>query len=252
MKTKDIELLSNGLSIFVKQVDGFRLGNFINCTPSIKAMADKLGYKIPVYFETEYVKKCFLDCPFIEILEEDPGLNPIITSGLVCKANTLPDYVYIFQYIKGLFALEYMPHTYVDKPTIEIEGEKENILFINGTGNQDKKYIASKDPGKAFVSILNSFEAPVYFTGSLADYKRNKPVLKKLKKLRHIFYEDIRWSLALINNASLVVANDTGLAHAAAAMNKPLIILWKDTPFTKNTNPGNRTIYLKKEIWAGL
>jgi ADP-heptose:LPS heptosyltransferase len=50
-------------------------------------------------------------------------------------------------------------------------------------------------------------------------------------------------------NAKFVIANDTGLAHAAAAMKKKILILWKDTKFPKNSNISDKTEYLMKEDW---
>ena len=55
-------------------------------------------------------------------------------------------------------------------------------------------------------------------------------------------YKD-RMALAMIREADYVVANDSGLAHAAGAMNKPMTILWKNTSLPKNANPGKRTNY---------
>jgi ADP-heptose:LPS heptosyltransferase len=56
--------------------------------------------------------------------------------------------------------------------------------------------------------------------------------------------------LSLIQNAKLIISNDTGLAHAAGAMNKNILILWKDTPFIKNQNPGLNTKYCYKKDWS--
>ena len=61
--------------------------------------------------------------------------------------------------------------------------------------------------------------------------------------------DNIRKALAIIRDAQLVIANDTGLAHAAGAMNKKLLVLWKDTPFIKNQNPGINTQYAMKNEW---
>ena len=56
------------------------------------------------------------------------------------------------------------------------------------------------------------------------------------------YTNDIRQSLALIRDAKLIISNDTGLAHAAGAMNKEIIIFWKDTMLPKNGNPGKNTL----------
>ena len=58
---------------YVHQHPHFALGNFINCTPAIQWLAKKYDARIPVLFDTEYVRQCFLDCPFIEIIDAPRG-----------------------------------------------------------------------------------------------------------------------------------------------------------------------------------
>jgi len=231
--------------LYIKQVDGFRLGNFINLTPTIRALAETLGHKIPVHFETNYVKQCFIDCDFIEHIGPQKH-KPLFDSGFVCKANIMPDYEFVFESFKARFKLGEMPHTYIDTGK-ELESTHKNfILLMNGTGNQDKDYIASKDPGiKVFKHILDSLNNNVVFTGSEEDYQRAQSYLNGAPA----YCNDIRRSLRLIYDADFIIANDTGLAHAAAAMNKSLFLLWKDTKFPKNSNPGKETIYIFKDEW---
>ena len=77
------------------------------------------------------------------------------------------------------------------------------------------------------------------FAGSEGDKERSG----KLFDFMDCYVGDIRESLALIREADKIVANDTGMAHAAGAMNKNLTMLWKNTKLPKNANPGVNTLY---------
>jgi ADP-heptose:LPS heptosyltransferase len=236
--------------LYIKQTDSFRLGNFINCTPTIKALATKLGHKIPVHFETDYVKKCYLYCDFIEHIGPQKH-DPLFTSALVCKKNTMPDYMFIFEQFKTRFGLTDIPHTYIDSGNECASIEKNYVLVMNGTGNQDQSYIDTKDPGVIMAEIVKELIIDgrrVVFTGSEEDYLRCASWASELP----FYVNDIRHSLRLIYDADIVISNDTGLAHAAAAMNKPLYILWKDTKFPKNSNPGKNTKYVFKNDWEDI
>jgi hypothetical protein len=50
-------------------------------------------------------------------------------------------------------------------------------------------------------------------------------------------HDNMRQQLQLIQNAQLVIANDTGFYHAAAAYKKPLFVMWRKTKFIKNRCP---------------
>ena len=61
--------------------------------------------------------------------------------------------------------------------------------------------------------------------------------------------DNIRKCLALLRDSTKIVSSDTGLAHAAGALNKDILILWKYTPFMKNQNPGKNTQYAQEHEW---
>lgn len=214
----------------------YALGNFINITPTLRYLFELSGRPVHVKFETEYVKQCFLDCYFIKIVEE-LDRPPVVSSAMVNKE--IPDYQYIFKKVTGL---DWVPvyHTYVDQDFDRIIPEPYAVL-CNGTGNEDPGYVDKKDPGaevyRNAISLLHTYGWKVYFTGSRNDSLRNQAI-----NCPHIV-GDIRMSLWLIRHADLVISNDTGLAHAAGAMDKPIMILWKDTLFDKNKNPGKNTHY---------
>lgn len=237
-------------SFLVKQVKSYALGNFIMLTPTIKRLSEKLNKKIDVFFEDKFVKDCFINCDFINIVDYEYKKPDLLSSEI---NKNLPDYKNIFiKKINDKWDPKY--HTYVDLPSeIEIINE-EYILFLNGLGGlsineNDKKpnWFGKKEIDlETFKIIKNNTKLPIYFTGSKSDIHNNPWILSNCDK---IFIDDIRLSLALIRDAKKIISNDTGLSHCASAMNKEILILWKDTPFVKNINPGKKTFYSKKNKW---
>lgn len=233
---------------YVHQHPDFNLGNFINLTPAIFWHYWRMG-KIPVYFATPYVRECFRDWQAIEILKEKPANAPLFASSLVNNANDRPDYQYAFEQATGT---TWTPdfHTYVDIPQLsreEIEAWDGCIVVTNGAGNSSPAYVATKDPGEqAFREQITWARAMykksrVIATGSIDDLRRN-PWLPAV--CDECYFGNIRTSLKLLSLATYVIANDTGLAHAAGAMDKDMIVLMKNTPRERVKNAGTNTKYI--------
>ena len=110
----------------VKQIEGYGLGNFIMLTPTIKKLSEIYGKKINVYFHDEFVKNCFLDCDFINIVDTEYK-TPDLTSGEVNKK--IPDYKNIF---KKIINEKWDPkyHTYVDNVNEILKKEEKYIVCI--------------------------------------------------------------------------------------------------------------------------
>jgi len=221
---------------YVHQTAVFALGNFINCTPTLRYLSDKWDAPIPVLFDTEYVRQCFLDCPFIEIIDAPRGKRLFGSELKATKRSRWMDCEYIFRQVTGR---RWTPewHTYVDQPLLI--AKPQSVILINGSGSEREDYVASKDLGEApYIAAIEAKKKCV-FVGSKEDFDRNKPWVLKVPAM----CGDIRSALGLIALADAVIANDTGLAHAAGAMNKPLLVLWKNTPFPRCSNPGHNTQY---------
>ena len=226
---------------YILQDKNFALGNFINLTPTIQYLSEQMGLKVPVFFETEYVRQCFLDCPFIEILKEKPEYKPEFTSAIINAANDRPDYQYIFEMANGkAWTPKY--HTYIDyKNTRPVE--QGSIMLLNGSGSQNEEYTAKKDVGPDPYRYAVQYIAKkrkIISAGSFDDLAR-APYMANLA--HEACWGDIRKTLRMMASASCVIANDTGLAHAAGAMNKPLLVLWKDTARERCKNAGINTVY---------
>jgi len=229
--------------MWVHQIELYGLGNFINLTPTIRLMADHYSKPIPVYFDLEFIRDCFLDCDFIEILEERPDNNPLFSSALVNFKNNGPDYLHVYKEVtKAIPLTGELPHTYVDECK-EMEVEKFNSIFIRGSGSEEKYYLSLKMPHdsyyKEYFSRHRTGNYKEAFTGSQGDIDRANGLFDNMTK----YIGGIRLALALIREADFIVANDSGLAHAAAAMRKPMVILWKNTSLPKNANPNKNCTY---------
>ena len=223
-------------TLWVLQDKDFGLGNFINLTPTLKLMADHFDKRIPVFFDLDFVRDCFLDCEFIEILAERPSSQPFFTSAMINYKNDCPDYIHVYRTIASSLSLSgELPHTYVDTAK-EIKFLRYHILFIRGSGTEHPYYVSNKTPDDSYYKERFKTEYCV-FTGSQADLDRCNGLFNGMDMV----IGNIRESLALIRDADMVIANDSGLAHAAAAMNKNMVILWKNTKLPKNASPGKNT-----------
>lgn len=235
--------------MYILQHPDFALGNFINITPAIEWLHRQRRERIPVYFSTPYVQECFEDWKAIQILDRQPAGPPLFGSNITNNANDGPDYQHAFRTFTGEAWTPYY-HTYVDIPKMN-RREKDDlsgaIVIINGAGNQDPKYVATKDPGYgSFVdavagATLDYPGAKIIAVGSQADIGRC-PWLKDVAD--EGYFGNIRLALKIISRAAVVIANDTGLAHAAGAMNQNLMVLMKNTPRERVKNPGKNTMYL--------
>ena len=231
--------------MFIKQVKEFGLGNFIMLTPAIAYLAAKHSQAIDVLFESEYVKQCYLEAPQINIVSVSNS-EPIVTSASV--NSRIPDYEFNFQnLIKKNWTPSY--HTFIDTPDFSDKPRifhQKYIVLINGCAPgfwQGKKEIDEK----TFHFIRKQTSLPLVFIGSSSDLIQNCPWIHRVTD--HVYLNNIRQCLSIIHGAHRVISNDTGLAHAAGAMNKDTLILWKDTPFIKNQNPGRNTFYASKNDW---
>ena len=69
----------------------------------------------------------------------------------------------------------------------------------------------------------------------------NKPI---------VILNDMRKTLGALNNASFIIANDTGMYHASGALDIKTLVLWKDTFFVKSKCPGLSCTYAFEDKWS--
>jgi len=222
--------------MWVHQVYNYGLGNFINLTPTIKMISEYLGEPVPVFFDLDFVRDCFTDCPFIKILDKQPTEREEFGSWVVNFENRIPDYLFVYLQLTKRYPLYGdLPHTYVDRAEEIGIHRDEYTLFIRGSGSEQSMYLRSKMVDDSY--YREYMTGNCIFTGSREDAERTD-----LFNNMDCHLGNIRESLALIREAKFIVANDSGLAHAAGAMNKNMVILWKNTALPKNANPGKNTM----------
>lgn len=234
---------------WILQDKNFALGNFINITPVIYRLYKEQNRKVDVFFETDYVKECYVNSPYINIITDKPNTPPFCASSIVNRKNNLPDYQYVYQYIYGEeYTEEYKP--FIDKYDDIYEYGSKYIVILNGSGSSNKDYVNSKNPDIKY--YINEIEDKLkegnyflVFTGSNEDKERLQYLINYYSNEDLI--EDfgcIKSSLRYIQHAEYVIGNDTGLIHAAGCYDKPMSVIWKDTKKIKNKNSGKYVKYI--------
>ena len=224
--------------MWVHQVYNYGLGNFINLTPTIKMISEYLGEPVPVFFDLDFVRDCFTDCPFIKILDQEPTEREEFGSWMVNFENRIPDYLFVYLQLTKRFPLGGdLPHTYIDSAEEMGIHRGKYTLFLRGSGSGNNKYLDHKMPDDTYYKEYMTGQC--VFAGSEEDGERSEGLFDGMD----CYVGNVRESLALIREADLIIANDTGMAHAAGAMNKNMIMLWKNTALPKNANPGVNTLY---------
>ena len=231
------------MNYYVRQVDTFELGNFINCTPTIQAIYKQYKRPVPVLFENEYLADVFKNAPFMYEIFEPYG-KKLFTSRLI--NSEYPDWKYIYNHVAGQIGglPEDIPHTYIDAPNCPVSN---HVVILRGCLQPWK--FPTKDPGdpvyfKIITELLNKgYEC--YFIGSDSDREHSKRLFKYYGKQLKTPITTLRQAVGYVNHARYVVGNDTGLVHAAAALRKKTFCMWGKTLFEKNRTPGDFVTYSK-------
>lgn len=87
-------------------------------------------------------------------------------------------------------------------------------------------------PAEKVVSIISRLKLPVVLLGGKEDKSRGNDIIKQVTK-GSVFNTcgefSLNGSASLVEQSKLVLTNDTGLMHIAAAFKKPIISLWGNT-----------------------
>jgi len=109
-------------------------------------------------------------------------------------------------------------------------GPDKYAVFVPGSAHADKCWPLERFAALAD-KISSQYGLSIVTTGTIAE----KPTIERLKKLANVQIVDlsgltnIRELVALLSAARLVVSNDTGSGHIAAALNKPLVMIFGRT-----------------------
>lgn len=254
---------------YVKQPNGYEFGNFIMNTPTIKALSNYYGKPINVYFETDTVGKMFDMCPFIKSisLSETKDKEMIYEANISNSAvnlneksppfseSDMSDYDFIYETVLGKLGLDTSagaPYPYVDeydKPS-EIPYDDYVLIIRGGNHKLPDYWVAWKDCGHdIYRKIIKEISLPIVFIGNNQDYHKYIQHMKDYTENPIIILNDIKKSLGAIKHAKYIVANDTGMYHAAGALNKDMFVMWKDMPFVKNMVPSKKAKFSHKGNW---
>lgn len=239
---------------YIHQHCDYAVGNFIMCTPTIKALSKHFNKPIDVYFDTKITEQMFEKCDFINILNPQDRVDKkiLFQSGMVNQQ--IPDYEFIYNTVlnKMNINLDEIPHTYVDsydKPN-EIPFDDYCLIIRGANHTRDAAWKAAKDIGnETYNKIIDQINLPIVFIGCNQDYKLYISKMEHVAETPIIILNDMKKSLGAIKNAKYIIANDTGVYHAAGALNKKMFVMWKDTPFTKNMSPGENIKFSMKGDW---
>lgn len=120
------------------------------------------------------------------------------------------------------------PEDKVDVTTLPEAFRKGYVAWVIGAKQNTKKFPVAKIAG-----AINALSMPVVLLGGKEDNAEAEAIIQATKTKAPLYNAAGKYSLNqsafLVQQARLVVANDTGLMHMAAAFKRPLITLWGNT-----------------------
>lgn len=123
------------------------------------------------------------------------------------------------------------------------------IGFVIGGMHNTKMF-----PPEKVIEVINKLKLPVILLGGANDHKNGEIITKSIKDhltINTCGQYNLNQSASLVKQATLIITNDTGLMHIAAAFRKPIISIWGNTipefgmyPYL----PGNENSTYRAEI----
>jgi lipopolysaccharide heptosyltransferase II len=115
------------------------------------------------------------------------------------------------------------------KETLPAEFQQGYVAWVIGAKQNTKKFPVAK-----IVSVLKQLDEPVVLMGGKEDVNEANEIVAQLTgNSRQLFNACGKFSLnqsaSLLQQSKLVVTNDTGLMHIAAAFKKPILSIWGNT-----------------------
>jgi ADP-heptose:LPS heptosyltransferase len=116
----------------------------------------------------------------------------------------------------------------VDIATLPEGFQNGYIAWVIGAKQYTKQF-----PNEKIVHVLKSTDMPVVLIGGKEDRRNSKAINLGITNREKVYdtvgQYNISQSASLIRHARLVVTNDTGLMHIAAALKKNIISMWGST-----------------------
>lgn len=156
-----------------------------------------------------------------------------------CKVNRLPAQHIVERYLETCKNLgvendgEGLDYFLAAEDTIDVTALPPNfstgyLAWVIGAKHNTKRFPISK-----IVAVLRQIQYPVVLLGGKEDVGDAEEISRALGADHHLFNAVGKFSLnqsaSFIAQAKLVLSNDTGLMHIAAAFKKPVISFWGNT-----------------------
>jgi ADP-heptose:LPS heptosyltransferase len=155
------------------------------------------------------------------------------------KIDKLPDVHVVDRYMDTCLPLgitndgEGLDHFIPEKDEIDIAAlppafQNGYIAWAIGAKGHTKQF-----PNQKIINVLLSTQMPVILLGGKEDRENAKAIsiglTKKVDLYNAVGMYKLNQSASIVRQASLVVTNDTGLMHIAAAFKKKIISIWGNT-----------------------
>jgi ADP-heptose:LPS heptosyltransferase len=213
------------------------LGNFIMATPAIYVLYKQYG-PIPVYFATHSISKLYQNCEFISVLKNRPKIKPSWTSTRPKRRSHESDSEALCRIVGHCGPV---PPTYIDGiVTKKLKPKKQQQVAVFhgclGRAWKDKKNLGRKIRQLIIKLLLRRNMIPVILGNSKDrnQYWCNNNLDGCVDYLGKLSLID---SVSVLKQCDFFISNDTGLYHAAGAMEKPGMVIWKATSLIKNKSP---------------
>jgi len=139
--------------------------------------------------------------------------------------------------------------TQLQAPFSDLQSDKYLAVVIGG------QHATKILPAQKVIEVLSKISSPFVLVGGPEDQQRAKQIITALGKgINGCGYLSINQSALLVKNARLVISNDTGMMHIAAAFSKKIISVWGNTvpdfgmyPYLANEHSA---IVENKDLWC--
>lgn len=233
---------------------GAGIGNIVLATPLLVAL-NELGFVVDVLLVADYaqtgsllepwscVRKVFTSAPPDRYTHVIPGLPPFYHPRfgrvIACRPNTLarpPDSLFYTNeqafYLHFAYTLDY-PADRHPRPSLPI-APSETCGVTSGTvvlAPGCKTGVMATKRWPYFAELSGAFE-DVVVVGTSDDLRRNGgSAIKFSPHVRSLVGKiSLRETAEIMASAGVVVGNDSGLSHIAAAVGTPTIMLFGPTP----------------------
>jgi heptosyltransferase-2 len=155
------------------------------------------------------------------------------------KVNKLPDIHIVERYLNTVKIFDvHNDKLGLDYFLLEEKTGTENLLYSDLPSHYiaiviGAQHITKKAPAELLSEICDKLNYPVILLGGKDDTSLAESILKKVSHNKNVMDATGKLSLnqsaLMVKNAELVITNDTGLMHIAAAFKKKIISIWGNT-----------------------